>query len=308
MSRVLVLALLGLAGCGDVVLGDYAADGDETSVTPEAMAIIVGDNRLRARSVDGGQSWEPGQSEAPDTELRLYGIEYADGQFVAVGGESLSRIERSFDGVEWELVHSGQGLGLRDVVHTGSRWIAVGMGGEVLRSDDAMSWESQIVPIVNTKLTAVASDGDQLLLAVGDGDVVASFNGGDEWLPKFDDGLSHVAVAYGGDFVVADLDGTVHVMAENLATWTDSNQVAPSLGDLVFAEGRYLALGAGNILEATDPTLWETHVLEEAMERIDYRDGIYLGIGGDGRFHSDTGLSWTRVASAEVGRRVAIGD
>jgi hypothetical protein len=294
--------------CGDVVVGNFGATEDETGEPIGALAVVVGDDRLRVLSTDAGQSWGAELSEGPDPELVLYAVEFGAGQFVAVGGETSSRIERSLDGESWEVVYQGQGAGLRDIVYTGTRWVAVGIGGEVLRSDDGVNWEGEVVPIVNTKLSAVASDGAQLLLAVGDGDIIGSFDGGQSWLHKFEDGLNHAAVAYGGAFVVADLDGTIHIAEENLGSFVHSQSIAPALSDLIHAQGRYWAVGGQQLREAADPMSWTEHTLDSSLAHLDYRDGVFLGIGGGQRFHSTDALGWVNAGSGSPGHAVALGE
>ena len=307
-SPSLLFGLALVCACGDVVVGNFGATEDETGDHAGPLAVIVGDDRLRILSTDAGQSWGPESSDGPDPELVLYGVEYAAGQFVAVGGETSSRVERSLDGENWEVVYQGQGAGLRDLVYTGTRWVAVGVGGEVLRSDDGVSWAADLIPIVNNKLTAVASDGDQLLLAVGDGDVVASFDGGQTWLHKFEDGLNHTAVAYGGAFVVADLDGTIHVSAENLGGFIHSQNIAPALSDLIYAQGRYWAVGGQQLREASDPSSWTEHALDANLAHLEFRDGVFLGIGAGQRFRSSDALTWVLGGSGSTGRAVALGE
>lgn len=290
------VAALAVVGCGDVVVADFSVD--ETGAEGQVVAVAVGPDRRVVVSHDVGETWSiAAAAESPDANLGLNAVHYADGWFVAVGGgPDRIRIERSVDGETWELVLEGEGSSLHALTHTGARWVAVGKEGKIATSWNTADWTLSVVPIDGPGLWSVASDGQQVLVAVGDGDVVASEDGGESWTHRFNDGAVHRAVAFGQQFVVADASGSVHIANEERTDWAATTQPAGALDTVVWADGTYWATGADEVWTSPDASAWTSHPTPSAMRSLTWHDGVFLGVDDNGaRLRSEDGTSWTLV-------------
>jgi len=168
-----------------VLLGslyDVAARGSANSA---GTWVAVGDAGFDAaiyRSTDGGLSWSA--QSAPSGGL-LRGVVWAGSRWVAVGSDSLGmqgRVYTSSDGGSWTAsTLPGAGtLPLLDVASDGSGVvIAVGEGGEVLRSEDGGLSFSRIVPALRggVDLTAITAEAAGSFVFGGGESLLVRING-----------------------------------------------------------------------------------------------------------------------------------
>lgn len=306
--QALVGGALCMSACGDIRVGEFSADDESGSTgSPPGAYVAVGPDFRRTRSVDGGATWPVDEFDGSDPERVLHAIAVGGGQMVAVGGLSQGRAYVSEDGLDWQAANIPAGGPLYDVVYTGSRFVAVGEQGRVVFSDDAQTWEARDAEILGPGLWALASDGAQALVAVGDGDVTASFDGGNTWLAKFNDGRSYSGVAAApatpGGFVVVDEEGGVHVPFEGLGAWERSTIESTKCFGIERVEDRLWALCEGELLTSDlAATTWTRSALPESMTAVAAGPDSYVGIGGGDRLRSDDGLTWERTVSDPLGQ------
>ncbi|MEO5924411.1 MAG: oxidoreductase [Bryobacteraceae bacterium] len=99
-------------------------------------------------SVDSGKTWTAVRVVKPAAETAgLYSLAFNGKRAVAVGGDytkasdTAVNIALSADGVKW-TVPQGKPLGYRSaVVNVGAKWLAVGMTGSDLSSDNGATWK-----------------------------------------------------------------------------------------------------------------------------------------------------------------------
>jgi len=115
-------------------------------------------------SDDRGRTWQRRELQSET----LQAIAFHGPRGVAVGNQG--RIYLTEDsGVSWQAEESGSREHLYDVVHDGSRWLAVGAGGVLLVSEQGRDWSPLTVPGFSngyhTRALPLGSDG---LVAAGE--------------------------------------------------------------------------------------------------------------------------------------------
>jgi uncharacterized delta-60 repeat protein len=101
--------------------------------------IITGSNDMVRTSPDG-TTWT-----ARTTGLgggQLYGAAYGNGTYVVVGGDNnaASHVATSPDGINWTVRNAGTGNTFRGIVFYQGVFTAVGLNGQISRSNDGINW------------------------------------------------------------------------------------------------------------------------------------------------------------------------
>jgi hypothetical protein len=125
-----------------------------------------------------GTNWT---QHAPSTRLeQLYGIEYGNGSWVAVGDKGTIATSDDPRTKTWVSRTSGVTDDLKDVVYNGSNlYVVVGKGGTILTSLDTITW-TQRASTTTYDLWGVAYDGVRYV-AVGDEGVILTSGDGVTW-------------------------------------------------------------------------------------------------------------------------------
>jgi len=125
-----------------------------------------------------GTNWT---QHAPSTRLeQLYGIEYGNGSWVAVGDKGTIATSDDPRTKTWVSRTSGVTDDLKDVVYNGSNlYVVVGKGGTILTSLDTITW-TQRASTTTYDLWGVAYDGVRYV-AVGDEGVILTSGNGVTW-------------------------------------------------------------------------------------------------------------------------------
>ena len=152
-----------------------------------------------------------------NTKQNLRFVVYGGGNFVAVGHDET--IVTSTDrGLTWKVTHQRKPLTkkpqnyLRDIIYASDQFIAVGPNGVVLTSKDGTKWRRSIEGPTNR-------DGSK-------------------------NRLYSAAYKPGGNYVVTGNRGTV-LTSLDAASWT-SAAIFPYLLDVIYAEGKFVAVGGNN--------------------------------------------------------------
>ena len=218
--------------------------------------VAVGGRNNILTSWDG-RNWIARQS--PDSSVALNCVAGFDRQVVACGGGGAVLL--SMDGGDrWSVESSGQEGDLYDVVHTGSRYLAVGTAGTIVSSVNGVDWSSHDSGTTNV-LSALTSDGS-VCIAVGVGPtILRSIDDGVTWSPvpsPTGSGiLSAVTCNRSGLFVAAGAAGLSMCSTDHGQTWkllggTPSGAV--NLSSAVLTDGAAFTFGsAGSIFRAEVP-------------------------------------------------------
>jgi hypothetical protein len=136
----------------------------------------VGGHPVILHSRDGN-GWQESLVMFPDYRQPLMAVEWGNGRWVAAGENG--RIVTSDDATTWaDPVYVADYRGrLHDLLWTGERWLAVGVGdrGWVLASDDGETW-STVTNSLPDQLVAVAQGGGRIV-AVGGAHAMVSESG-----------------------------------------------------------------------------------------------------------------------------------
>ncbi|MEK7951546.1 hypothetical protein WKV53_13605 [Luteolibacter sp. Y139] len=146
-------------------LDNIVANGNEFVAVGQYGTIVLSRNGSAWQTVQGGR------------DVLYNGVAWNGSRLAAAGA---SQMQWSLDGVTWQAsatpFAAGASYALTDVVWTGSRFLAMGVGSTLLQCGaDGASWTSIGNSAVNPGgVTGIAGD-DQLLVAVGsDGQIVVS--------------------------------------------------------------------------------------------------------------------------------------
>jgi len=135
--------------------------------------LIVGEFGWIARSEDGGRSFQ--RQDPAGVAVSLFGVTAVDGGILAVGQEGT--VLWGPGGRDFQVVEVPIREHLVRVAAAGSRVVAVGLGGTVIRADDPRGpWERVPVPVygwlagvaLSPDGTGVAVGADGVLLRTGD--------------------------------------------------------------------------------------------------------------------------------------------
>ncbi len=213
------------------------------------------------------------------------GIAYGNGLFVAVSVHDTrgSGIMTSPDGVTWTSRTPPAGsYAYRDVVWSGTQFVAVGNSGRAMTSPDGITWTGRAMANLTKNYYGVAY-GAGLFVAVG------GTNGAIETSP---DGI----------------------------TWTSQGSGTTSnLRDVTYGNGLFVAVGSTavgqpQVTTSPDGTTWTTRSAAEAngWYGVEYGNGLFVAVSTDGTnrvMTSPDGITWTSrsAASSAMWRSVAYG-
>lgn len=300
-------------GCICFGRGIFVAYLFEPSSTPVGISASY-----LLTSIDG-ENWGVAYSK---TNASIYGrtgviskIIFADGQFVAVGGnESPAAGERgswvltSTNGSDWCIRQPDSDLSLFSVAYANNKYVAVGVNRISMVSSNALDWEvcttndlntpSQWVDIIfeNEKFTVLANNGfldaPSALINSVDGRSWQSY------IPLSDfklRGISKIA----DTFVVAGQDGKAMTSLDG-THW--SSLLLPTNTEIYSVKtirGTTFMLGSdGVMLSTTNLTKWQTIPdrlgLEFVPQSFDFDRNVFVGFGCYGAsFSSVDGQNWS---------------
>ncbi len=201
----------------------YSPDGRDWTVQ---MKAAVGFNRV----VRGASAWVAVGVRRDNETGALEGV-----------------VSRSVDGLVWSLPQGVPDTGeLTDVAHAEGRFVAVGLGGVIVTSDDGVTWVA--------RPSGTGAD----LLAVGVG------------------GAGYVASGQGGT-LVGSTDGESWVSRES--------GVSVNLSAITWARGAYVAVGdAGAIVVSRNGIDWKSRLSGAAnrLSSVGFGAGRFVAVGDTG--------------------------
>jgi len=225
----------------------------------------------------------------------LNGVCYGNGIFAAVGLNGT--ILTSVDGVNWTVQVQTQEKELKAVAYGNGTFVAVGK--TILTSSDGVNWEE-----ANTSGTWYYSLSG---IAYGNGTFVvlnSSTNGRTSFFTS-KDGLNWIlqsTVLQIGVREVTYANGTfVAVGAGTIATSSDGEEwttqyTGKSVLDVTYGNGIFVVVGEnGTVLTSFDALNWADQQLDPgtALLKVTYGNGMFVGIGNNKILTSPNGENWT---------------
>jgi hypothetical protein len=251
----------------------------------------------------------------------LYGIAYANDQFVVVGERWKHQWEPDYgailtspDGNTWTSRDAGTTNSLHGIASGANLFVAVGHTGTIVTSPDGITWTSRNSGTTDS-LTSIAY-GNTQFVAVKDGhhgafDVnVLTSPDGITWTRQ-EGWWGGEAVAFGNDVFVAvggggyggDFADTIQTSPDGISwTWTWNYSFGGSfwLEGVVYGKNKFVAVGdAGTILTSPDGGAWTKRTATttgKTLLGIVYGDGQFVGVGYAGTIvTSPDGITWTNI-------------
>lgn len=169
----------------------WTQDSSYPTIYGSALATngqILVDSDLNWRNIAADSPWNPPSFSGPSA-LYFNSIHYANGKFVAVGYDQY--VCTSSDGKNWvraTAIAPGDAGGWTDVAYGKGLWVAAASGGNIMVSENGVSWKQpsttesptfEAIAYGGGKFVAVASSGvNQVILSDDDNIPIVAFNGG----------------------------------------------------------------------------------------------------------------------------------
>jgi len=198
----------------------------------------------------------------------------------------------------WENGNLTAELVLRDVVFTGTRWVAVGDGGKVFVSTDGKNWSLRPSGQGATDHLFGVTYGNGVTVAVGrDRLIISSANQGDSWTlrnPKTPGVDDFFKVAYGnGMFVTVSETGNVWKSTDGVS-WAPSAVLSVGSRSITFANGMFVIVTVpGKLYRSTNGVNWTSVYIGGNIKAVHYGNSLWVAVGR-GIWTSSNGTNWTQ--------------
>ena len=288
---------------------DFAAT---TSVSPDRLVSVpvnaVGFARIQlvvngtvvdeATTPNPTLSWSPQQFGRYAVEVRgttAAGAVFSNQKLVTVGLPNWQRVSPRLSCGE-----------IRSIAYGNGRWWAVGDFGQVVTSNDGVSW-TPVSPLPGLlRCTAVATDGRRVVVTTDPYDRVTNtwYSGlwtttdGTAW-QNIEGMYSGYTVAYSNGLWVAATGAGILTSTDGL-NWTTRIFGSTQLTSLAYGNGRWIGVGwSGKAITSTDGVAWTNEpafttasLLSVAFVGGHWVASSYNGVG----FVSDDGLAWRQLS------------
>lgn len=241
----------------------------------------------------------------------LYGFHYFNGLYVVLG--SLGAVFSSPDAIHWTprdtgTLHQDSSSGLQFVANSGSRLMAVGLGGIFTTSTDGINWTAGTI--------GTADDLNGVAFGFGRFHAVSNTNGrvysstdGSTWTSVASSTSALRCITFGaGRLVAAGAGGAISTSTDGIAWSAVASGTSSSIIGLDFVNGQFIATGvSGTILTSPDGTQWTLRSSGGNLSQLQntaYGYGVYVipgqsGTTGRALLVSTNGITWSeRIAGA----------
>ena len=198
-----------------------------------------------------------------------------------------------------------EGGTLYAVAFAGGKFVAVGIGGRVLTSIDAVTWTmSAILP--TTALRGLAYDGTNWI-AVGDSGTIFASRDAVSWAQRTSPTTSTLywAAYVNNQFVVSGATGVILVSSDG-STWNlRTTGITQNLYSITGNAGTFVAAGqTGTLLSSTDTLVWTKATLTNVTADFNVVTAVagqFVAVGNSGIVHSSAdGVTWTSRTTSTV--------
>lgn len=261
-----------------------------------------------------GVNWTPHLLSAA---FMPYAIHYHAGHFILLTSDG---IMTSVDGLNWTNRYQEWPNSLNAVGSFNGSLYAVGAGGSVIVSSDALNW--QRLTGSWESLNDLVRGGDMIVAVGGFGSIMTSEDGS-QWTSRYQaENFSFLAVTYGdGVFVAVGESGYVvtedhpygartpqiiFTSSDGIAWEQHDSPVEDALSDVIFANGIFMAVGGSQGIDATvitssDGENWNAQnvTMNTQLYGVAYGNGVFAAAGysGDIMVSGDNGATWSKRPS-----------
>jgi len=204
-------------------------------------------------------------------------------------------------GARWGLQVSGTTNQFKDVVWSGSLFVAVGTLGTIVTSPTGLTWTLHTSGTTNALRAAVWSGS--LFVAVGDVGKIVTSPDGVTWTLRASGttNVLHRVVWSGSLFVAAGNIGTI-VTSPDGVTWTvRASGTTNTLYDVVWSGSLFVAVGeVGTIVTSPTGSTWTVGAsgTTNALYDVVWSGSLFVAVGNIGTIvTSPDGVTWTVRAS-----------
>jgi len=210
----------------------------------------------------------------------------------------------------WTLRTSGTTSQLRDVIYTGSQYVAVGTGGTILTSPDSVTWTTRTSGTTSS-IMGITFGGGQFV-AVGLNNTILTSPDGVTWtaqdsgFPSSEPWWCCFSATYAaGQYVISGDFGRI-ITSPDGVTWTQHNApTGNSINAVTYGGGQFVAVsGFSSIWTSPDAVTWtgQTSGTTKPLESVVYGGGKYVTVGGEGTIlTSPDAITWTAQTSPTLG-------
>lgn len=195
-------------------------------------------------------------------------VTYGGGVFVAVG-HAPDSMYYSFDGLDWQPGnHPAFNRAFEAVTYADGRFLAVGTRGFIAASSNGIDWQEQHPNVTSNDrmFTQTASDGGNVIVAIGSNSaIISSLDGGETWTQRPDgpSGLSSITygngtfVLVGGNAIRRSTNGVTFTAGTNIPFNQSSTGSTPEFKHVFFANGQFVATTlSGQAYVSADAITW----------------------------------------------------
>ena len=183
----------------------------------------------------------------------LWGITYANGKFVAVGGGNYIYISEN-NGANWNSEKLETACNLYGIAYGNSTLVAVGNEGKILTKTDGCT---------------IIYPGIDIC-----------------WIPRVFGTDSLQGVAFGnGKFVAVGMNGTILLSTDNGLHWTSEAGTSQNLWGITYGNGTFVAVGNyGTILTSPDGETWtwRDSGIHDPLNEVAYCTSKFIAVGSNG--------------------------
>ena len=237
-----------------------------------------------------GVNWTVQTSLSTPIERIAFGNDIFVG-FRNVGGEGtfppFSSIVVSSDGINWTSITLEIDCSLSAIVYGNGVFVAVGINGAILTSNDGTNWSARFSTMTNANLGGLAYGGG-MWVAVGhefngpmfSAATIFSSTDGVHWSGQPSGiGGDLGNVAYGnGNFVITGYNGTILTSSDGVS-WTTRNSGTTDPMNVSYINGVFVAISSTGLLASTDGVVWDRWGTIPGTTRVNditYGNGKYL--------------------------------
>lgn len=193
-------------------------------------------------------------------------------------------MKTSDDGVAWTQIKPGHNWFAEEILFAGGQYVVVGGFGQIFTSSDAQNWTPRTSG-TNQWLFGVVYSQDQYV-AVGRHGAVLTSPDAMTWTSRTSGTTAELAgiAAGGGHYAAVGQSGTL-IASPDAITWTAYDSGTPVYLSAIIHDGvRFIAQGSGNQARSADGTNWVSVPSDsEAYQDIAFGAGRYVTVGIFGR-------------------------